>query len=67
MQGTQYATKRSILCRGAFCGPTVHNITIAAALWTSFLYRVHIGAQTPFIAHVSSLKTLTELDKRGRT
>ena len=23
MQGTQYATKRSILCRGAFCGPTV--------------------------------------------
>ena len=26
MQGTQYATKRSILCRGAFCGPTVHRI-----------------------------------------
>ena len=24
MQDTQYATKRSILCRGAFCGPTVH-------------------------------------------
>ena len=24
MQGTQYATKRSILCRGAFCGPTMH-------------------------------------------
>ena len=24
MQGTQYATKRSILCRGAFCGPTGH-------------------------------------------
>ena len=23
MQGTQYATKRSILCRGAFCGPTL--------------------------------------------
>ena len=23
MQGTQYATKRGILCRGAFCGPTV--------------------------------------------
>ena len=22
MQGTQYATKRNILCRGAFCGPT---------------------------------------------
>ena len=22
MHGTQYATKRSILCRGAFCGPT---------------------------------------------
>ena len=26
MQGTQYATKRSILCRGAFCGPTVLNM-----------------------------------------
>ena len=25
MQGTQYATKRSILCRGAFCGPTMHK------------------------------------------
>ena len=25
MQGTQYATKRSILCRGAFCGPTEHE------------------------------------------
>ena len=24
MQGTQYATKSSILCRGAFCGPTKH-------------------------------------------
>ena len=24
MQGTQYATKRSILYRGAFCGPTQH-------------------------------------------
>ena len=27
MQGTQYATKRSILCRGAFCGPTVPFMT----------------------------------------
>ena len=26
MQGTQYATKRSILCRGAFCGPTEHIV-----------------------------------------
>ena len=26
MQGTQYATKRSILCRGAFCGPTMHTL-----------------------------------------
>ena len=26
MQGTQYATKRSILCRGAFCGPTVLHL-----------------------------------------
>ena len=30
MQGTQYATKRSILCRGAFCGPTVHALTAHA-------------------------------------
>ena len=35
MQGTQYATKRSILCRGAFCGSTTvdffctHNIVFA--------------------------------------
>ena len=29
MQGTQYATKRSILCRGAFCGPTgVHELLV---------------------------------------
>ena len=28
MQGTQYATKRSILCRGAFCGPTEHIIKL---------------------------------------
>ena len=28
MQGTQYATKRSILCRGAFCGPTEHSCKI---------------------------------------
>ena len=26
MQGTQYATKRSILCRGAFCGPTMRTL-----------------------------------------
>ena len=26
MQVTQYATKRSILCRGAFCGSTGHLI-----------------------------------------
>ena len=26
MQGTQYATKRSILCRGAFCGPTTPTL-----------------------------------------
>ena len=24
MQGAQYATKRRILCRGAFCGSTGH-------------------------------------------
>ena len=27
MQGTQYATKKSILCRGAFCGPTKPSLT----------------------------------------
>ena len=30
MQGTQYATKRSILCRGAFCGPTVLKRTVSS-------------------------------------
>ena len=25
MQGTQYATKRSTLCRGTFCGSTAHD------------------------------------------
>ena len=29
-----------------------HNITLAAALWTTSLYRGHFGVQTPFIAHV---------------
>ena len=28
MQGAQYATKRSILCRGAFCGSTRHHLCI---------------------------------------
>ena len=26
MQGTQYATERSILCRGAFCGSPMHPL-----------------------------------------
>ena len=34
MQGTQYATKRSILCRGAFCGPTglVRLVTVGNSI-----------------------------------
>ena len=36
MQGTQYATKRSILCRGAFCGPTV--LILNAFITTKFGY-----------------------------
>ena len=37
MQGTQYATKRSILCRGAFCGPTMHvNIVQPLAYIAAF-------------------------------
>ena len=32
MQGTQYATKRSILCRGAFCGPTMHKHSVGQTL-----------------------------------
>ena len=28
MQGTQYATKRRILCRGAFCGSTMLNVPV---------------------------------------
>ena len=31
MQGTQYATKRSILCRGAFCGPTAPIFVIISS------------------------------------
>ena len=43
----------------------VHNITLAAALWTSSLYRGHIGVQTPFIAHVPwhNLIDVAELDR----
>ena len=38
MQGTQYATKRSILCRGAFCGPTMRAFItdIDFIYWQSF-------------------------------
>ena len=35
MQGTQYATKRSILCRGAFCGPTVLLLSNKGAVQTA--------------------------------
>ena len=39
MQGTQYATKRSILCRGAFCGPTAHISLRGCAGWSApFLF-----------------------------
>ena len=39
MQGTQYATKRSILCRGAFCGPTLHTpLHIYKQFWFGILY-----------------------------
>ena len=43
----------------------VHNRTLAAALWTSSLYRGHIGVQTPFIAHVpwQNLIDVAELDR----
>ena len=42
MQGTQYATKRSILCRGAFCGPTVRNINDA--------HRTHIALKVSSVS-----------------
>ena len=35
MQGTQYATKRSILCRGAFCGPTELDMIIIISVRVS--------------------------------
>ena len=43
----------------------MHNIKIAAALWTASLYRGHIGAKTPFIAHVPwhNLIDVAELDR----
>ena len=39
MHGTQYATKRSILCRGAFCGPTLR---VAQAGLSHFCRTYHI-------------------------
>ena len=48
MQGTQYATKRSILCRGAFCGPTVpiSNFAFFQVVFVSklFLLEIRIGS-----------------------
>ena len=37
MQSTQYATKRSILCRGAFCGPTTHSYLDVFMIMNFFL------------------------------
>ena len=42
MQGTQYATKRSILCRGAFCGPTLRQSQQKSS---AFLVRSLYGKQ----------------------
>ena len=39
MQGTQYATKRSILCRGAFCGPTMHFVKKLTHCATNVYFR----------------------------
>ena len=44
MQGTQYATKRSILCRGAFCGPTARNYYVRSLVGT--IVRFEVGLYT---------------------
>ena len=43
MQGTQYATKRSILCRGAFCGPTVRLLV------HRFIFSMLLGKYSRYI------------------
>ena len=55
MQGTQYATKRSILCRGAFCGPTepAHEM---------LLYRICVTSSLILIVH-SHLDLILNLNK----
>ena len=46
MQGTQYATKRSILCRGAFCGPTVQPKVIVFNVTLPSQYDVQLKLHT---------------------
>ena len=43
MQGTQYATKRSILCRGAFCGPTKLSYFIKIYILSIFEWPLKTG------------------------
>ena len=38
MQGTQYATKRSILCRGAFCRPTHRTYDSETPIFYFYLF-----------------------------
>ena len=42
MQGTQYATKRSILCRGAFCGPTALFWMIKSSALLTYVLRYFV-------------------------
>ena len=52
MQGTQYATKRSILCRGAFCGPTVLKEKVMGK--RKFFSRTRSGVPLflPILSHI---------------
>ena len=47
MQGTQYAPRRSILCRGAFCGSTGHlGVLRCKAALTAGLYLRNLPTHT---------------------
>ena len=52
MQGTQYATKRSILCRGAFCGPTMLSAIFLTFIKRYLVLKVESGRCTQGLLYV---------------
>ena len=61
MQGTQYATKRNILCRGAFCGPTKQVINARTQK-----LKVHYRAAERSLGNVSDCRYMYVSDCRLR-